>query len=1230
MVCHFLRGIRNCARGIICSEKGPAKESWKLVSLTPEYLAEEHGGYVAAIEAALTEDQIRNIALSGNYGVGKSSIMREVARRQNNHIVELSLSTLAPIEASQLDNSVPIQATTPTNRIQQEIVKQLLYREYPSRTPGSRFRRIERFRWWRAIGTSVLLGFVLAVIFLLAGWTIKIASVFTPYVDIGVWAHPVIWSAAALITLLVSWLFYGKLHIKQFSAGSATVTLNESSVSYFDQYLDEIVYFFEVSGRDVVLFEDIDRFNDSHIFETLRALNTLLNASPQIKKPVRFIYAIKDSIFDRIGLELEGRRRNTEVLTTDDPALVEIIRANRTKFFDLVIPVVPFITHRSARNLALQLLGQVKHKVAPELLDLATQYVPDMRLLKNVHNEFIVFRDRILSGDGKQLNLSETELFAMMLYKSTHLADFENIRLGHSKLDILYKLSRELVTENIKRIESELLVHRQQISRVNGVATRSAQLGKRLLAHVQRTVQAVGYEAQNVKYFLAKAEISPNDLLGVQFWKDFVSADGDPILQWRNNNYYGQQTLSFSRGSLVAALGDPLDVESWNEADRDALTEQIDEKTEDIKFLRSADLGDLVKRPEFLVEYMESKQSFEAIAKIILTPGLAYYIIRAGYINRNFTLYTSTFHGNRVGSAATNFIIHHVERDLMDQHFELAPADVDAIVRERGKNALGEPALYNIAILDRLLAIDIEAADIMISSLVSLGERQASFLQVYLTAGNERSLLIERFTGVSTRVLTYLVSQADLDDTSRLELVDVALAHLTPSKQRTDSVVSSYLSAHYAEFTALTANATVLVQADRIGLLFEDAGITAPRLEPLSQQIRTSFVSRNLYEITHQNLSIAIDNVATVALDVIRDRSEAVYGYVLRHLSKYLDAIDGSSATIDANEHFLAVIEDVHSLEAPRLGDVIERAGPDCEVADLTEVSEGTWPALAEHRRFPATFSNVSKYVVARGEVDAHLAKVLTATTEITDITTDEKSKTALAVAILAAADHVSSAELRTKLVESLSLEDYLFVDKIAAEVGDLFAQLLKYKVIADNTASYEYLAGTNWPTREAFIRESRRFSDYMTPALVGEDLEALLASDGIDSTIKNVVVEQAATYAEVADSRGLNELARFATKSGRELSPDIVQKMAQENVSAQLILLLLNPHLGVISRDQLFTTLQALDGDYPKLTEVGRSRLRVPNTLADRELLERLKRENTISTYHDSKGMIEVNRKRK
>src|SRR5690554_7634597 len=93
-------------------------------------------------------------------------------------------------------------------------------------------------------------------------------------------------------------LFYGRINISHLSAGSATVTLDEKSPTFFDQYLDEIVYFFEVSRRNIVVIEDIDRFEDSLIFETLRSLYILLNSAPQIKRPIRFIYAIKDSIFE--------------------------------------------------------------------------------------------------------------------------------------------------------------------------------------------------------------------------------------------------------------------------------------------------------------------------------------------------------------------------------------------------------------------------------------------------------------------------------------------------------------------------------------------------------------------------------------------------------------------------------------------------------------------------------------------------------------------------------------------------------------------------------------------------------------------------------------------------------------------------------------------------------------------------------------------------------------------
>ena len=77
-------------------KKSVNTDNFILEPLTPEYNKENHGSYVEQISLALKDTKIRNIALSGNYGVGKSSILQEVVNQHKKRIVEISLSTLAP------------------------------------------------------------------------------------------------------------------------------------------------------------------------------------------------------------------------------------------------------------------------------------------------------------------------------------------------------------------------------------------------------------------------------------------------------------------------------------------------------------------------------------------------------------------------------------------------------------------------------------------------------------------------------------------------------------------------------------------------------------------------------------------------------------------------------------------------------------------------------------------------------------------------------------------------------------------------------------------------------------------------------------------------------------------------------------------------------------------------------------------------------------------------------
>lgn len=49
--------------------------------------------------------------------------------------------------------------------------------------------------------------------------------------------------------------------------------------SYFDKYLNEVLYLFENVDKDVIVFEDIDRFNETRVFEHLREINNVANTN---------------------------------------------------------------------------------------------------------------------------------------------------------------------------------------------------------------------------------------------------------------------------------------------------------------------------------------------------------------------------------------------------------------------------------------------------------------------------------------------------------------------------------------------------------------------------------------------------------------------------------------------------------------------------------------------------------------------------------------------------------------------------------------------------------------------------------------------------------------------------------------------------------------------------------------------------------------------------------------
>lgn len=238
-----------------------------------------------------------------------------------------------------------------------------------------------------------------------------------------------------ILTILLGIVIYGLVKIQKNKnvfrklnfQGNEIEIFEESNDSYFDKYLNEVLYLFENAEVDAIVFEDMDRFNVNSIFERLREVNTLVNIRLQKdnKKIIRFFYLLRDDIF---------------------------VSKDRTKFFDYIIPVVPVLDSSNSYDQFLDLLkkGGILQLFDNNFLQGLSLYIDDMRLLKNIYNEFVIYYNRINTTE-----LDCNKMLAMITYKNLFPRDFSELQLNQGFVYSLFDKKDEFIKNELEEIENQ-------------------------------------------------------------------------------------------------------------------------------------------------------------------------------------------------------------------------------------------------------------------------------------------------------------------------------------------------------------------------------------------------------------------------------------------------------------------------------------------------------------------------------------------------------------------------------------------------------------------------------------------------------------------------------------------------------------------------------------------------------------------------------------------------------
>lgn len=434
--------------------------------------------YDEAMEFVFDNSDITNIAISGAYGAGKSSVIESYKKKHTDK--KFMHISLAHFESSDIKDETDVIDET---MIEGKILNQLIHQIPVSKIPQTNFRvkkeisKLHIFKiavlFYLMIGSLVFISFsgkIQSFVKSLSKSNLKNVLGFITDKNAVIFAVGVlIVSVFICVYNIVKIQEYKKLFHKVTVQGNSIEIFEDKDDSYFDKYLNEVLYLFEQVDVEGIVFEDIDRFDSNIIFERLREVNNLTNVQKYNKfrkvsnkkciklinrilnrniikyKPIRFFYLLRDDIF---------------------------VTKDRTKFFDYIIPIVPVLDGSNSYDQFIRHLkrGKIYEKFDFVFLQRLSLYIDDMRVLKNIYNELLVYINRLNNTD-----LNWDKMLAIIVYKNIFPRDFCDLQLNRGYVHELFQSKDNISKEEVEQLEEERQHFQEKIDYINNENLNSVQ-----------------------------------------------------------------------------------------------------------------------------------------------------------------------------------------------------------------------------------------------------------------------------------------------------------------------------------------------------------------------------------------------------------------------------------------------------------------------------------------------------------------------------------------------------------------------------------------------------------------------------------------------------------------------------------------------------------------------------------------------------------------------------------
>jgi len=583
------------------------------IALTPIDCADEKNNYFRALKFSIDNEQICNIAITGPYGSGKTSIIKSFEKYYKYKFLSISLASFK----EETENQIP------DNLIERSILQQMLYGADASKLPYSRFKRI-------IVPDKSLIKSALFALWALAIWYIYLNG--SEFLNLNIFntlyiIQILIFSyALAFPIVLIS-----DIHKLSFGISFRKLSLKNAEIeatdtpenSILNRHLDEIIYFFQEVKYKVVVIEDLDRFGSPEIFVKLREINKLINDNRQPCEKIKFLYALRDDMF---------------------------VHNNRVKFFDFIIPVIPIVNSSNSSEMMRKRLKDINYlnEISKHFISEVALYIDDMRLIHNIFNEFTLYKSELHSD-----RLNTTKLLAMMIYKNVYPDDFEKLHHAEGALYKIGNMRAVLIISKKRKIDDEIASLKKDLEVSGDEEIKSEiELIKMFIGHIASTVDQPinGLQIDNQTIYFN--QINNWDL----FVKLFNSTN---IIAVQHTPNYGNRNINLGKSFLQLQTEVSPDltfsqrkknIENKTELKRIDIQTRIHVLEKEKASISQLPLHELILRNDQTIEEILTSNGISNLQPLA-------YLIKNGYLDESHYLYTSQFYEGRLTRNDHDFLI---------------------------------------------------------------------------------------------------------------------------------------------------------------------------------------------------------------------------------------------------------------------------------------------------------------------------------------------------------------------------------------------------------------------------------------------------------------------------------------------------------------------------------------------------------------------------------------------